>query len=247
MPLTMEQPAACRCASEGGGRVADQCATSENYFSVGKSRSTAESRPHLDHIDAGRPCFCLVSRALAAIVAGEDRSGAEVGVALVNIDHGGGHVTADFDTRCGELYAPAGEVLPPGDGARNLGPVCGDSLDELDPFAGSRERFDGIVEWLGSELADRLETSCVNPLCGKDLLDAGVVWKSASVCGGRGAGGSPHRNRGHIPRSPLANPLTQMARRRAKARSESPPGGPSERKRKRACPYGRPPQEPSCG
>ena len=84
-------------------------------------------------------------------------------------------MTADLDTRCGELYAPAGEVLPPGGGARNLGPVRGDSLDELDPFAGSRERFDGIVEWLGGEQVDRLEHSELEDRLqadGRELLPA---------------------------------------------------------------------------
>ena len=64
---------------------------------------------------------------------------------------------ADLGTRSGAAYAPAGEVLPRGDDARNLesgasGPPCG-----LDAFARSRERFEGIVEWLGGEQVGRLE------------------------------------------------------------------------------------------
>ena len=41
-------------------------------------------------------------------------SGVEVGVALSNVDRGGGQRAADLDTRCGELYASGGEVLPAG-------------------------------------------------------------------------------------------------------------------------------------
>src|ERR1039457_5995740 len=51
-PLTVEQPAACR---EGGGRVANQCATSENFLRPGKPCSNPESWSHPDHTDAGRP------------------------------------------------------------------------------------------------------------------------------------------------------------------------------------------------
>jgi hypothetical protein len=41
-------------------------------------------------------------------------SGVEVGVALSNVTTEVANVTADLDTRCGELYAPGGEVLPAG-------------------------------------------------------------------------------------------------------------------------------------
>jgi hypothetical protein len=51
-PLTVEQPAACR---EGGGRVANHRAPSENSLRPAKSCSNPESGPHCDHIDAGRP------------------------------------------------------------------------------------------------------------------------------------------------------------------------------------------------
>ena len=54
-PLTFKQPAACQ--GIGGGRVANQSATSEDYFSAGKSRSNAESRAHLDHINAATPPY----------------------------------------------------------------------------------------------------------------------------------------------------------------------------------------------
>jgi hypothetical protein len=81
----------------------------------------------------------------------------KVGVADVNVDHGGGRVTADLGTRSGAAYALADEVLPDGGGASN--PVAGGSglAGAADAFARSRERFEGIVEWLAGEQADGLE------------------------------------------------------------------------------------------
>ncbi len=58
-PLDLEQPAACR---EGGGRVANQCATSENFLSRRKPCSNPESRSHPDHTDAGRASFSRAPR-----------------------------------------------------------------------------------------------------------------------------------------------------------------------------------------
>ena len=68
-------------------------------------------------------------------------------------------MTADPDTRSDELYAPADEVLPEGGDASDLGLGGYCSPGEPDAFAGSRERFEGMVEWLGGEQADRLEHS----------------------------------------------------------------------------------------
>lgn len=64
---------------------------------------------------------------------------------------------ADLGTRSGAAYAPAGEVLPRGDDARNLESGASGPPGGLDAFARSRERFEGIVEWLGGAQADRLE------------------------------------------------------------------------------------------
>ena len=57
-PLTLDsqQP-----ASEGGGRVANQRATSANFLSREKPRSTPQSGSHRVHIDAGRPVFRTLS------------------------------------------------------------------------------------------------------------------------------------------------------------------------------------------
>ena len=49
------------------------------------------------------------------------------------------------------------------------------------------------------------------------------------------------RTGGTSPGTPWRTPSRRW-RASAQGKSESPPGGPSERKRKRACPYGRPPQ-----
>jgi hypothetical protein len=68
-------------------------------------------------------------------------------------------MTADLGTRCCELYAPADEVLPLGDGARNLEPAGPPGQVDPDPFARSRERFEGVVAWLGGDQADGLEHS----------------------------------------------------------------------------------------
>ena len=65
-------------------------------------------------------------------------------------------MTADLGTRCGAAYVLADELLPDGGGARNLeGGSC--LPGEVDAFARSRERFEGIVEWLDGEQADGLE------------------------------------------------------------------------------------------
>jgi len=85
-------------------------------------------------------------------------------------------VTADLDTRRGELYAPAGEVLPSAGGATNLEreQAPGEVL-AAGGFSASRERFEAIVGWLGgedaaglehAELEDRLRTD------GRELLRA---------------------------------------------------------------------------
>jgi hypothetical protein len=67
-----------------------------------------------------------------------------------------GHVITDSGTRCGELYAPADEVLQAQGGAdaaaRNL--ACGSGED---PFGRSRERLEEIVGWLGGQDAAGLE------------------------------------------------------------------------------------------
>lgn len=90
---------------------------------------------------------------------------------------------ADSDTRDGELYAPADEVLPcepsAGGGARDLEgrqrPVGKEEAVTRASFAGSRERFEAIMEWLDgkgavglehAELESRLESE------GRELLRA---------------------------------------------------------------------------
>ena len=91
----------------------------------------------------------------------------KVGVANTNVDHGRvAHVIADLGTRYGAVYAPADEVLlsqPLAAGAAtNLGreddhgPVDGSGEDR---FERSREKFELIVGWLGSEEPDGLEHS----------------------------------------------------------------------------------------
>jgi hypothetical protein len=87
----------------------------------------------------------------------------KVGVAHIDVDHGGGHVTADLGTLCDAGFAPAGEVLlvegAGGDGASDLerGGAPRGEVDVADAFACSRERFEAMVEWLGGEQADQLE------------------------------------------------------------------------------------------
>jgi len=71
-----------------------------------------------------------------------------------NVDHWEvANVTADLDTRCGELYASGDEVLPSGRGESDAaaggasGCSCGDSAMS-DAFAASREQFDWLVSFL---------------------------------------------------------------------------------------------------
>jgi len=73
---------------------------------------------------------------------------------------------ADHDTRCSEGYASGGEVLP---GERSVsGRAAGVAVDagrsSLDPgvsddFACTRERFEALLGWAGSEEATALEHS----------------------------------------------------------------------------------------
>jgi hypothetical protein len=65
------------------------------------------------------------------------------------------NVTADLDTRAGELYAPMGEVLPfrrrGGDGAVPADRDAGRSLSEpavAVGFAASREQFESLVSFM---------------------------------------------------------------------------------------------------
>jgi hypothetical protein len=71
---------------------------------------------------------------------------------------------ADLGTRCGELYAPADEVLlsggAGGDRAGDLGRDGGCASREgadSDAFARSREQFDAMLGWLASAETDGLE------------------------------------------------------------------------------------------
>jgi hypothetical protein len=63
-------------------------------------------------------------------------------------------VTADLDTRCGELYPRAGEVLPAGDGDADRAPEGGRGHGRSRVGAGtvgfgaSREQFDSLVCFL---------------------------------------------------------------------------------------------------
>jgi hypothetical protein len=65
------------------------------------------------------------------------------------------NVTADLDTRCGELYASAGEVLPGGQagsdaaagGESAAGAAAGDGVAVVG-FGVSRERFESLVGFL---------------------------------------------------------------------------------------------------
>jgi hypothetical protein len=77
------------------------------------------------------------------------------------------NVTADLDTRCGELYPPGDELLPAGAGDPDRAP-------EMDAgFAASREQFESLVGFLDGtgagglshgELEDRLDRD------GRELL-----------------------------------------------------------------------------
>ena len=63
-------------------------------------------------------------------------------------------MTADLDTRAGELYAPMGKVLPfrrrGGDGARGEDRAAGRERSEpaADGFASSREQFESLVSFM---------------------------------------------------------------------------------------------------
>ena len=81
-------------------------------------------------------------------------SGVEVGVALSNVDHGGGQRDRRSRHPCGELYASGGEVLPAGQagsedaageggGGRRLGDSAGASC-----VCVSREQFESLVSFL---------------------------------------------------------------------------------------------------
>ena len=64
------------------------------------------------------------------------------------------NVTADLDTRAGELYAPMGKVLPfkrrGGDGALREDRVAGRERSEpaADGFASSREQFESLISFM---------------------------------------------------------------------------------------------------
>lgn len=79
----------------------------------------------------------------------------------INVDHGGGHVTADLDTLASELYASGGEVLPPGrcGGGRATEPAGETGAPPGDGFGDSRERFDALLGWLSGEEAGGLSHS----------------------------------------------------------------------------------------
>jgi hypothetical protein len=109
----------------------------------------------------------------------------KVGVAHTNVDHlEVAFVIADLGTRCGELYSPADELLlsgPVADSAAwNLGVEAGQPPDADggyggDRFARSREQFEVIVGWLGSEEADGLEHAALESQLeseGRELLRA---------------------------------------------------------------------------
>jgi len=87
-------------------------------------------------------------------------------------------VIANSGTRCGELYAPADEVLQAQGGAehvaRDLASEVGAGGGE-DPFARSRERVEQIVGWLGGKDAACLEHGEVEAqllTVGRELLRA---------------------------------------------------------------------------
>jgi hypothetical protein len=65
-----------------------------------------------------------------------------------------GHVITDSGTRCGELYAPADEVLQ---GQRGAEVAAGNLACSEDLFGRSRKRFEEVVSWLGGQDAAGLE------------------------------------------------------------------------------------------
>ena len=77
-------------------------------------------------------------------------------------------VTADLDTRCGELYASGGELLPAAQGGEDVA-----APDGLGGFAASREQFESLIGFLDgtdavglshAELEERLDRD------GRELL-----------------------------------------------------------------------------
>ena len=88
-------------------------------------------------------------------------SGVEVGVVLSDVDTEVASVTADLDTRCRELYASGGEVLPAGRGGEDVAAAEGPG-----GFAASREQFESLIGFLDgvdaaglshAELEERLD------------------------------------------------------------------------------------------
>jgi hypothetical protein len=84
-------------------------------------------------------------------------------------------VTADLDTRAGELYAPMGEVLPfrrrGGDGAVREDRDAGRERGELamaDGFASSREQFESLVGFLDGTDAAGLDHAELEERIGRD-------------------------------------------------------------------------------
>jgi len=84
-------------------------------------------------------------------------------------------VIANSGTRCGELYAPADEVLQAQRGAERAAKDLASDGGEEDPFGRSRERLEEIVGWLGGEDATGLEHGEVEAqlaTVGRELLCA---------------------------------------------------------------------------
>jgi hypothetical protein len=85
------------------------------------------------------------------------------------------NVTADLDTRAGELYAPMGEVLPfrrrGGDGAVGEDRDAGRLLSEpavAAGFASSREQFESLVGFLDGTDAAGLDHAGLEERIGRD-------------------------------------------------------------------------------
>jgi hypothetical protein len=85
------------------------------------------------------------------------------------------NVTADLDTRAGEVYAPMGEVLPfrrrGGDGAVRAGRDANRSLSEpavADGFASSSEQFESLVGFLDGTDAAGLDHAGLEERIGRD-------------------------------------------------------------------------------
>ena len=77
--------------------------------------------------------------------------GVEVGGCSINVDHGGGHVSADLDTH-GESYAPRAEVLPSEHsdaGAATFASADGSlPADCAEAFTGADELYGSLKQWL---------------------------------------------------------------------------------------------------